>query len=321
MTLRNLWGHELYHHETPAEAPAGTPAAPGTGEDAPVVPEATPAEAQTTETSGPPPGPIPYARFKEVNDSLREVRTSYEPYEALEQQGVTADDFQRLTAWEGEYMQDPVGVWIRQAETIEDLPEVVKAAIAEVKAGEAVPKGTPPADGGPPPVGSDGEEGEEGEPPPSWAQGLLERDRIAQEREAADRERAEAEAVSTAFDGLINAWDKLDIEQGFVVVNEAGETVSATPEEAKLAFIASAVTHATSFADTLRTARESFLKTRDSVLSTVVVPGGNGTTVPRPVPGGAGAQGSAPPPRPTSLRQATKAAEAELTRQFPDVGR
>lgn len=294
---------DLFHYETPDMA-GGAPPAPGTGETAQADPAAS-AATETTEQQGTPPGPIPYARFKEVNDARRELEERIQPYDILTDVGYGADELQRLVAWEQEYTQDPVGTWLRQAGEIDDLPPEVKAAIEQHNVGGT--QGNSPADGGPPPAGPVDLTPADDAEPPEWAQPLLqERDaRIAQQ---------EQEAISNFYDAIVNAWKELDVSQG--LVDDQGQSL--TPDEAIHAFIASASVNAGSAEELLRNAREGYLTTREGILkSGLKVPGQDGQTVPRSVPGGGGgsAAGATPPPRPRTLREATRMAQEDLARQ------
>lgn len=292
---------DLFHYETPDMA-GGAPPAPGTGETALEDPAAS-AATETTESQGTPPGPIPYARFKEVNDTRRELEERIQPYDILADVGYGADELQRLVAWEQEYTQDPVGTWLRQAGEIDDLPPEVKAAIEQASAGST--QGNSPADGGPPPAGPEVLEPDDG--PPEWAQPLLQEreQRIAQQEQA---------ALSEFYDAIVNAWKELDQQQG--LVDDQGNSL--TPDEAMHAFIASASVNATSAQELLKNAREGYLSSRERILqSGLKVPGQDGQTVPRSVPGGGGgsAAGATPPPRPKTLREATRMAQADLEAQ------
>jgi len=290
MRIRNL-----FHYERPEDG-GGAPPAPGAGETVPSVPD-TSAATVTTEDQGTPPGPIPYSRFKEVNDARRELEERVQPYVQLEDIGYPAEELQRLVAWEQEYSQDPVGTWLRTADQIDGLPPEVKAAITAATANGT--QGTP-ADGGPPPATLD--DLGAGDEPPEWAQPLI------QEREA--RIAAEQQqAISGFYDAIVEAWKKLDVEQG--LVDDQGQ--STTPDAAMHAFMASASVSAGSAEELLRGAREGYLASREAILTREVKLPGRDGTVPRPVPGGGGgsATGATPPPRPRTLREATRMAQAE----------
>jgi hypothetical protein len=291
---------DLFQYQT--DVGGGAPPAPGTGETALVDPAAS-AATETTVGQETPPGPIPYSRFKEVNDSRRELEERYQPYAILEDVGYGADELQRLVAWEQEYTQDPVGTWLRQAGEIDDLPPEVKAAIEQHNVGST--QGKPPADGGPPPA--DQETVLANDEPPEWAQPLLQEHEQRQARE-------QEQAWSSFYDAIVDAWKQLDVQQG--LVDDQGNSL--TPEMAMHAFIASASTHAGSAEELLRNAREGYLSSREAILQTgLKVPGRDGQTVPRSVPGGVGGStsGASPPPRPKTLREATRMAQADLEGQ------
>jgi hypothetical protein len=283
---------DLFHYETP-DLEGGAPSAPGTVEAAPVVPDPPSAATITTDTQDATQGPIPYARFKEVNDARRELDERLQPFAQLEDVGYPAEELQRLVAWEQEYSQDPVGTWLRQAAEIDGLPDEVKVVIEAVNGTQG-----PPADGSPPRATDISGAVVE---PPEWAQPLI------QEREARLAAQ-EQEAITGFYDAIVQAWKDLDKTQN--LVNELGE--STTPDAAMHAFIASASVNAGSAEELLRTARESYLASREAILKNEIkVPARDGS-VPRTVPGGGpSSTGATPPPRPRTLREATRMAQAE----------
>jgi len=279
----------LFHYEFPNEG--GAPSVPGAGEAVPSTPQPPTSPDTSVPNAGDAvPGPIPYARFKEVNDARRALEEQYQPYAELEELGYPVADLQRLTAWEQEYVQDPVGAWLRQAEEIANMPDAVKAAIQSYQesAGSA-PKANP-ADGTPPPASATLTPDEE---PPEWARPLIE------DREARVQ-REQEEAISSFYDGMVAAWQQLDETQGLV-----------TPEEAIHAHLAAASPQAGSAEELLRTARETWLAVRESTLGAAIKPPGRTGTVPQPVPGSVGASGGAPPVRPRTLREATQLAASD----------
>lgn len=287
--LRNLWGHPLILWETPDPSGAASAPVPGAGEAAQVDPSAPPSGATQPVADQDPPGPIPYARFQEVNNQRRELEQEVQPFRELVDAGYDAANLQRLTQWEAEYMQDPVGTWLRQAEQIEGLPAEVKAAIEAAGESAGRTQGDGSADATPPqqtPTALPDDE------PPAWAQPLIEDHRTRQERE-------QAEAISSFYDGLVTAWKEIDEQQGIT-----------TPDEAIHAHIASAAPNAASAQDILRTAREQWLAVREATLGSITRPGGNGPTPPQPVPG-SGAGGSAPPVRPRTMQEARRLAESD----------
>lgn len=286
MSFRDIWGRPLFHMEFP-ESGGAAPPAPGTGTIDPNDPSAPPPGAYPVADQDPP-GPVPYARFREVNDQRRTLEEEIQPYRELVESGYGAEDLTRLTTWEQEYVQDPVGTWLRQAAEIDGLPDAVKAAIASVGESGASTQGVPSADGSPPP-----------EAAPQVDDELRQRvEELYADRQAREA-REQEEAVSAFYDGLVSAWKQLDEAQGIV-----------TPDEAIHSFLAGASPNATSAEDILRQGRETFLAARESILSSATLPArGPGQTVPRPVPGGGG--GSAPPVRPRTLAEARRAAEAD----------
>lgn len=283
MTLRNLWGHELFHLETPEAG--GAPAVPGTGEAASEIDPQPPSGAHPVAEQDPP-GPIPYSRFKEVNDARRTLEERIQPYTELEEFGYPVADLQRLAQWEQEYMQDPVGTWLRQADQIEGFPEELKAAISAHAAGGA--QGNGQSDGPPATPETDDQSDE----PPAWAQPLIQDHQTRQERE-------QAEAISSFYDGLVDTWKQIDQDQGI-----------STPDAAIHAHLAAASPQAGSAEELLRTARETWLAVRSDTLGAEIKPPGATGTVPQSVPGSAGGS-SAPPVRPRTLQEAKKLALAD----------
>lgn len=285
MTLRNLWGHELFVRETPEAG--GAPAVQGTGEAVPTATTQQPPPGAQPVADGGQPGPIPYSRFKEVNDAKNTLEERMQPFADLEDLGYPADELQRLAQWEQEYMQDPVGVWLRQAEQIDGFPEELKAAITAHAATGAQGNGS--TDGPPAPTGASSEAGDE---PPEWARPLIQDHQTRQERE-------QAEAISSFYDGLVSAWKDLDKEQSI-----------STPDEAIHAHLAAASPNAGSAEELLRTARETWLAVRSATLGAEIRPPGRTGTVPQSVPGSVGSV-SAPPVRPRTLQEAKKLALAD----------
>jgi len=275
------------YFEVPEGGGGGEPPVPGAVEGDPGAAPVTPAGAENTVTpGGSDPGPVPYSRFKEVNESRRLIEEAHRPYADLEQIGYGAEDFQRLAAWETEFMQDPVTTWMNQAASIEGLPQSVKEAIAAAAA--ETPKGTPDADGVSPT-----EEPTDKTPdadPPEWAKPLLQ---DHQNRAAAQQQQAE-DAVLGA---ITNAWNMIDTEQGVT-----------TPPALMLRYLQDA--RGATAEEILRDARESFLADREVMLKAEIKQPGNGSTVPRAVPGSGGTTPSTEPIRPTSLKEATKLALA-----------
>lgn len=280
---------QLFNFEAPEDGGGGDGAVapvPGIGEVTPD-PSGTPAaEPNNTDEPARDLGPIPYSRFKEVNDRRRELESLVQPYVDLESVGYGVEDLHRLTAWEREYQQDPVAVWLRQAAEIENLPEPVKAAIAAISEGDDGPKETP-ADGTPPvPQDLTPKSGDDG--PPEWAKPLLEE---YQTRQQSERQ----QAIDGTLDAITHTWGELDKTAG----------INAPSQRQMLRYIQTSTGETA--AEILKSAREAWLADREELLAAEVKqPGGDGRTVPQSVPGsGAGGTG-APPVVAKTLREATK---------------
>lgn len=271
-----------------AQAAGNAPSVPGTGEDDLGGQSDITPPGDTTETPPVDHGPVPYSRFKEVNDRRRQLEETMQPYVSLESTGYGADDLHRLVAWEQEYLQDPSEAWLRQAEQIDALPDSVKQAIALVREGAA--KGNPPADGGPP-GSTESDDGSSNEPP-EWGKVLL----SDYERRTAREER---EAHQALVDAMVKAWDDTDSQLGIK-----------TPKETQLIYLQAASSQEGTPAEIFVRAHKAWMEGRESILSQEVRPPGDGSTVPRSVPGSVGAPPQAPPVRPKTLREATKAAAA-----------
>jgi hypothetical protein len=271
-----------FHSEAPEDG-GGAPSASGTAEVTPGTDPGSPAEADNTDT-GQTPGPVPYSRFKEVNDSRRSLEEKFAPLTELEQLGYQPEDFRRLAAWEQEYASDPVGWALQNAleqEQNADVKAQIEAAIAAKDGGNA---DTPPA-----PVDAPAADTE----PPEWAKPLVEK-HLAAEREAELAQRAQV------YDSLVDAWKQLDTTDGI-----------RTPSEVALnTWILFASQQYSEPVDILRAARQGYLAEREEVLKEAVTPTRNGATPPSAVPaGGDGQPLVREPARPTTLDQARRAAE------------
>jgi hypothetical protein len=270
------------------EADGGLDAVPGTGET-PGTP--APAAAPTTpDSAGGPPESIPYARFKEVNDQLQNLK----PYEELQQYGYDPDSLGRLAAFEAQYMTDPIGTWLALSSDL-DLPQEVKDALEAVGSatpatpatpGEASPSGAEPTTPPTPPA----ELPEDVQRTLQWAQ-----QRMAEEQQQAAN--AQTEAVLSATTGH---WDKLD---------EADSLK--TPDNIKLTFISAAAARGgfTSAEQLAESARNDLLAYRDAELGSAVS-GSRRPGTPLAVPGSA--PGTTEPVRFGDLREASRAAAADL---------
>lgn len=285
LLLRNRF---LYH--TPEDGGGDPSPAPGTVDEVtPGNEPGTPAGAQNTDT-GSDLGPIPYSRFKEVNEARRSLEEAITPYRELEGMGYSPEDFRRLAAWETEYAQDPAGWSLKNAleqATDPGVKAAIEAAIAAKDGGSAE---TPPA-----PTGDATLEGTTDEPP-AWAVPIIEK-HLREEREQETRARAEA------YDAVTNAWKELDAKDG---IKSPGDAALAT-------WILSAAQQHAEPVEILRAARESWLAEREEILKEAVTPARSGDTIPRPVPGGGeGAPIAREPVRPRTLDEARRlAVEAE----------
>jgi hypothetical protein len=253
-----------------------------------VVPDgSTPASSADSENTaaGEAPGPIPYARFKEVNDARRTLEEAITPYRELEGIGYGADDLHRLASWEQEYAQDPAGWLMEQLAQQEQIDPSVKAAIEAAK-GNGDATATAPAVGDATPTDQTPTD-----EPPSWAKPLVE---DLQSRQLA----AEREATVQLMDSLEEAWQKIDAQQDVT-----------TPRTAMLTYLQVAGAQFSEPIDVLRAAREQFIADRSEMLGDVVK-AKNGPTPPHAVPGSGGGDAPVtPPPRPRTLDEARRAAE------------
>src|SRR5437868_1504666 len=98
--------HRLLHFETPALPGGGGGAeAPAAGtEETPPATAPPAAEPTTPDREGGPPETIPYARFKEVNDQLAELKG----YSQFSELGYDPDSLGRLVSLESAFAEDPL---------------------------------------------------------------------------------------------------------------------------------------------------------------------------------------------------------------------
>lgn len=236
-------------------------AASGTGAAPVAATDPSSAGTQNSDSGQGDPGPIPYARFKEVNDQLR-------GYKELESMGYTLDSLRGLAQWEMEFQQDPAGSWLRVAANMEGLPEDIQMA---VKDHLSIPYGD----------GSDDDSDDTDEDATSVA-ALSTEDQEILEWAKAERARRVTEGRQATLNWIVDEWRKLDTEKGVK-----------TPDEAAiLSFISGAAGTGSTKEEILESARGVWLKAREDAHSEVVKPVGMG--LPAPVPGGAATTGSEP---------------------------
>jgi hypothetical protein len=266
---------------------SGEGLAPGTdGGTPPQANETPPAGAQTTDTSqaGGPPEAIPYARFKEVNDRL----SSLKGYEELAQYGYDPDSLGRLAAFEAQYMTDPIGTWKRLSDDL-DLPQELKDMVDRLDI-QSNPSAASAPEGGGTPSGESTPPGADLDPRVQKAIDFIER------QEAAEAEKANEQVL----DSVISHWDKLDKEVGLD-----------TPLHIKLAMVSAAAAQGdfTSIEQLAENARKMVVDFRDQTLGSVV---GSRRTGGQPLAVPGGGPGATPPQKFGNLREASKAAAADL---------
>lgn len=253
----------------------GGDAAPGTGQPPATSTEQPPAEATTTETpaqEGQPPETIPYPRFKEVNDQLREYRDLGD-----------VDSLRQLADWAGEFDQNPVGTWLAVAKEMADqLPQSIRDALAAEASVQ-----TPKPQGNTPPQQPESSNDE----PPAWAKPLLE------DKEKRDAE-VEASARREALNSLLQQWKDADAKDG----------LKSIPDERMLTFISGNAGVASSMDNLLERARGEWLELRKETLGESVERDESGA--PRRVPGSAPPPPQ--PRKIRSLAEASAEAEAAI---------
>ena len=270
-------------------------AEPGTDGTASPTP-APPAEALTTDTQpgGQEPGPVPYSRFKEVNDELSVLRE----YRTLYDYGYDPDSLSRLANFEANYVQDPGNTVMLLVDNL-DLPEESKTQIREMLTAD---NGETPAGGGTPSTPQQGDS-----EPPEWFKPYAER--VAREDQARS-EATEMEQRNAALNEVIASWDEADKAAG----------LKGPREGVKLALIAS---HAASgqYNDPqslAAAARAEWIAEREDAIGSHFVPPGSATG-PRSVPGSA----AAPSPAQSfggDIKKASQAAAAAMERgELPRV--
>jgi len=288
-------GDQVPMVDVPNTEGVGGPRAPVPGNDggysAPPVADPS-AGTQITDTpAGGEPGPIPYARFKEVNDRYAALRG----YEELASAGYDSDSLGRLAAFEAQYIRDPKGTIGALVDGLEDLPPEARSAILQhlgVDDDTAVGPG----------------QGAFGEGDGSVTSQLSPEDRElldwARERrtqESTDRVNAEQ---NQRLDVVVNAWKAKDNEEG----------VQTLPDHRLYAFISAAAARGgfQTLEELSAMARSEWLDERERILREAYQ-GSRRDGMPPPSLPGSGATG-APPQRPRTLSEASKLARAAMER-------
>lgn len=250
-----------------------------------VPPAAEPSNTDTG-TQGGTPESIPYARFKEVNDQLVELKD----FKILKDYGYDPDSLGRLAAFEASYQQDPIGTMKSMAASL-DLPQEVLDALENASKGDET---TPPE-----PAGATAG-GDAPTPPPLSAE---DRERL----EYVDQLRArEVEQANDAkLNAVLAAWSELD----------KNDNIATPSERFMLTQITGVLSTGATFQrpeDLAKAARDLVLEYRDGVLGGAVRrTGPGGAPLPNALPGSLPAAGSEPVHF-TDLRQASKAAQAAI---------
>lgn len=240
-----------------------------------------PSSAETENTDRGAPGPVPYHRFKEVNDSLR-------GYKEIG----SAEDFHRLMQWEQTFAEDPAGWWMQFSASIDGLPDPVRQAIDAYNRGETVmtPQQTP----NPAPSGTGPEESEL----PAWASDLVEKVQSLSE-DASKRQQKEAEAQR---EELLNSMHDLWLQQD----KEAKVKSPNIKVRAALLAAAAAAPNISSREEAVALARAAWEEERKGLVDEALEAGKTGQGAPKSVPGSGSGGGNLPEP-PKTLEEAKKA--------------
>ena len=274
--------------DVPPTATPDRPAGSGNEGGAPVPPPvaAPPAGASNTDTSqaGQEPGPIPYARFKEVNDRYSQLKD----FESLVEYGYTPDHLSRLASFEAGWLRDPVGTVKALVDDL-DLPSEAKSRIVESLGVQA-----PDASGD---GGDDGDDGQN-------SSGLSAEDRELLEWARQRRARDEQETRNQQLDTVVNIWKAKDSE----------DKLKSPKDRAILTYISTAASlgnHRT-YADLADAARKLWLEDRDEILGGAVQRSRDNGNPPPALPDSAVLP--APAQRPRTLAEANKLVKAALER-------
>lgn len=274
--------------------PLETAAEPGTERTQPTPQPQPSAETLNAETSvgGEEPGPVPYSRFREVNEAYQNLRG----YETLRQYGYDPDSLGRLAQFEAGWVQDPHGTVARMVDNL-DLPDEAKNQISALLDAESEES----PDGGGTPATPGGQSDE----PPAWFKPYAERVQREDQAQIEARENAEREQRLNA---VVSYWDQLDEADGI-----------STPEGIKLSLIASYAGSGRyqTTEQLVQAARAERLAAREADLGSTVVPSRTGIG-PRSVPRSAAVP--APPQKFRDMKEASKAAEAAIARgEIPPI--
>lgn len=278
--------------------PGGEPdAVPGNVGGVPEAPAPPSAGTQTTETAPQgEPGPIPYARFKEVNDRYAAVRG----YEELSNLGYDPDSLGRLAAFEAQYIQDPKSTVASLIEGLEDLPPESRSTIL-MHLGVDESGGVPPGQGAP----SEGD-GQQSALSPEDRE-LLD---WARERRTTEQQESETRVNNERLDVVVKAWQAKDNQ----------DQIPTPPEHRVLAFVSAAAARGgfRTLEELADNARADWLEERERVLKEAYQ-GSRRDGMPPPALPGSAASG-APPQRARTLSEASKLARAAMERgELPPI--
>lgn len=248
--------------------------------------EETPTPSQSagtvnTDTGGPPES-IPYARFKEVNDQLRDLKG----YVPVAQAGYDPDSVGRLIAFEEAYREDPTGTIAAVVDAME-LPDATKNAVKGLLNSDSVQAQD---------VNFTDDELDE---PPEWARPIIEDHQARMVREESDY-----------YDGLlqkgIDHWKSQDEKDGI-----------STPERIILRQIRASADDGNfrTVEELADNARSELMGYREETLGSALSTRRIG---PSSIPGSGVPRGE--PVKFSSIQEASKAAEAAIRRgELPPI--
>lgn len=234
-----------------------------------------------TDTGGPPES-IPYARFKEVNDQLRDLKG----YQPVAQAGYDPDSVGRLIAFEEAYREDPTGTISAVVDAM-DLPDATKNAVKGLLNSDDVQ------------AQSNDFTDEEPDEPPAWAQPIIQ-----------DHQERMVKEESDYYDMLlqkgIDHWKAQDEKDGIT-----------TPERIILRQIRASADDGNfqTVEQLAENARSELMGYREETLGSALT---TRRTGPSSIPGSGVPRGE--PVKFTSIQEATKAAEAAIRRgELPPI--